>query len=77
MASSEHLACGDRAFVDEDYEAALAYYGKEIQENPSAVAYEARANAHIKLEKHVEAAEDASKAIALDPSNAKAYLRKG
>ena len=44
---------------------------------PSSSTYEARANAYIKLEKYIEAADDANKAIALDKNNAKAYLRKG
>jgi tetratricopeptide (TPR) repeat protein len=48
-----------------------------IQEAPSAKAYEARAKAHIQLENYVEAAEDAGKAIELDPSFAAGYLRKG
>lgn len=44
--------------------------------SPSGV-YEARAYAHIKLQQWMEAVQDASKAIELDPSNVKAYLRKG
>lgn len=44
--------------------------------SPSGV-YEARAYAHIKLQQWMEAVQDASKAIELDPSNIKAYLRKG
>jgi Flp pilus assembly protein TadD len=48
-----------------------------LEVEPSAAVYEARANANIELEKYMEAVQDASKAIELDSSNAKAYLRKG
>jgi hypothetical protein len=44
---------------------------------PSADAYEARANANIKLERYMDAVQDATKALELDGQNAKAYLRKG
>lgn len=48
-----------------------------IEAQPSnALAYESRANAHIKLENYLEAAEDAAKAIELNPTS-KAYLRRG
>ncbi len=47
------------------------------QSPSSAPVYEARANAHLKLENYIEAVEDASKAIELDPSGWKAHLRKG
>lgn len=47
--------------------------------NPSSPAriYESRSNAYLKLEQYMEAVEDASKALELDPSLPKAYLRKG
>jgi Flp pilus assembly protein TadD len=48
-----------------------------LELGPSAAVYEARANANIELERFMEAVQDASKAIELDSSNAKAYLRKG
>jgi len=44
--------------------------------SPSGV-YEARSYAHIKLQDWMEAVQDATKAVELDPNNAKAYLRKG
>ncbi len=43
----------------------------------SANIYDSRAHAHLKLENCIEAVEDASKAIELDPTLSKAYLRKG
>lgn len=39
--------------------------------------YSARAQTHIKLEDWLSAAEDAGKAVQLDPRNAKAQFRKG
>jgi suppressor of G2 allele of SKP1 len=49
-----------------------------IQQSPeSADLYQARAHAHIKAEEYLEAANDASKAIELDPTSVKAFLRRG
>lgn len=48
-----------------------------LELEPSSAVYEARSNANIELEKFMEAVQDASKAIELDSSNAKAFLRKG
>ena len=49
-----------------------------IGANPrDATLYSARAQAHIQLENWLEAADDASKAIDIDPNLAKAYFRKG
>ncbi len=42
-----------------------------------ASAYGARAHAQLKLDNFLEAVEDASKAIELDPKMARAYLHKG
>lgn len=39
--------------------------------------WESRAHAHIKAEDYLEAANDAAKAIELDPGMAKAHLRRG
>lgn len=55
---------------------ALAAGGSLGDYTPAGV-YEARAYAHIKLQQWMEAVQDASKAVDLDPTNSKAYLRKG
>lgn len=52
-------------------------HGQALEASPSADAYEHRAHAYIKLEKYIEAVQDATKAIELDSKNAKAHLRKG
>ncbi|KAF6262019.1 hypothetical protein COO60DRAFT_1699571 [Scenedesmus sp. NREL 46B-D3] len=75
--AQEHIASGDRAFVDEEFETAVRHYTQALEVEPSAAVYEARANAKIELEKYMEAVQDASKAIELDSNYAKAYLRKG
>lgn len=75
--AQEHIAAGDRAFVDEDFDAAVKHYTQALELEPSSAVYEARSNANIELEKFMEAVQDASKAIELDSSNAKAFLRKG
>jgi suppressor of G2 allele of SKP1 len=51
--------------------------GGKLGDYASSGIYEARAYAHIKLQQWMEAVQDASKAVELDPNNAKAYLRKG
>lgn len=66
------------AFVDEDYDLALALYKQAIDASPNdASLYSQRAQTHIKLENYLEAAEDAGKAIELDPNTGRHYHRKG
>ncbi|XP_030453871.1 protein SGT1 homolog [Syzygium oleosum] len=66
------------AFLDDDFESSVDLYSRAIYSSPgSADLYADRAQAHIKLGKFTEAVSDANKAIELDPSLAKAYLRKG
>lgn len=49
-----------------------------IEANPrDAALYTSRAQAHIQLENWLDAAEDASQALTLDPRLAKAHFRKG
>lgn len=43
----------------------------------SAEAYAARSQAHIKLGDYIQAADDANRAIELDPGFAKGHLRRG
>lgn len=57
-------------------EQALAPGAKLGDWTPSAV-HEARAYANFKLGRYMEAVQDAGRAVQLDPSNVKAYLRKG
>lgn len=66
------------AFVDEDYDLALALYKQALDASPNdAALYSQRAQTHIKLENHLEAAEDAGKAIELDPNTGRHYFRRG
>ena len=101
----DHLPQGNRAFVDEDYDAALNLYTKvQIRDCTSALdlnrvsdtdklaagalqalaaqpdsaeIYVARSAAHIRLDQFLEAAEDASQALLLQPSYPKALVRRG
>ncbi|KAJ6818378.1 protein SGT1-like protein [Iris pallida] len=66
------------AFVDDNFELAADLYGKALALDPAcADLYADRAQANIKLGSFTEAVADANRAIELNPSMSKAYLRKG
>ncbi|XP_034676042.1 protein SGT1 homolog A-like [Vitis riparia] len=66
------------AFIDEDYKLAVDLFSKALKIRPNnAELLASRAQANIMLHDYLEAVGDAIKAIQLDPSMAKAYLRKG
>ncbi|CAI0546444.1 unnamed protein product [Linum tenue] len=66
------------AFIDDHFQLAADLYSQAIDLNPnSAELFADRAQANIKLGNLTEAVSDANKAIELDASMAKAYLRKG
>ncbi|RVW43085.1 Protein SGT1-like [Vitis vinifera] len=66
------------AFIDEDYKLAVELFSKALKIRPNnAELLASRAQANIMLHDYLEAVGDAIKAIQLDPSMAKAYLRKG
>ncbi|GIL98106.1 hypothetical protein Vretimale_3572 [Volvox reticuliferus] len=76
--ATDLIAKGDRLFVEEDYAGAVEAYSEALRVDPTnARIYEARANAYIKLEQFTDANVDATRALELSPSLAKAYLRKG
>ncbi|KAL9275071.1 SGT1-like protein, partial [Drosera capensis] len=79
MASvSDLLMKAKEAFIDDHFELAVDLYSQAIDLNSSnAELFADRAQANIKLANFTEAVADANKAIQLDPSMAKAYLRKG
>ncbi|MBA0773640.1 hypothetical protein Gotri_008900 [Gossypium trilobum] len=65
------------AYFDDHFELALDLYSQAIGINPKkAELYADRAQANIKLNNLPDAVADANKAIELDPSMSKAYLRK-
>ncbi|XVF50900.1 hypothetical protein PTKIN_Ptkin04bG0140600 [Pterospermum kingtungense] len=65
------------AFIDDHFELALDLYSQAIELSPKkAELYADRAQANIKLNNLTEAVSDANKAIELDSSLSKAYLRK-
>ncbi|KAL5727164.1 Cochaperone protein [Ranunculus cassubicifolius] len=66
------------AFVDDDFELSVNLYSQAIDVDPkNADLFADRAQANIKLHNFTEAVADANRAIQLDSSMAKAYLRKG
>lgn len=76
--ASAPAAKANAAFVDEDYDLALALYKQAIDANDKdPKLYSQRAQTHIKLENYLEAAEDAGKAIELDPQTGRHHHRKG
>ncbi|GMH28107.1 hypothetical protein Nepgr_029950 [Nepenthes gracilis] len=66
------------AFIDDHFELAVDLYSQAIDLAPTnAELYADRAQANIKLNNFTDAVADANRAIELDSSMAKAYLRKG
>ncbi|ESW30529.1 hypothetical protein PHAVU_002G160300 [Phaseolus vulgaris] len=66
------------AFFDDDFSLAVDFYSEAVQLDPNdAHLFADRAQAYIKLNAFTEAVSDANKAIQLNPSLSKAYLRKG
>ncbi|XP_021892091.1 protein SGT1 homolog [Carica papaya] len=77
MASSDLELKAKEAFIDDHFELAVDLYTQAIALNPnSAELFADRAQANIKLENFTEAVADSNRAIELDLSMAKAYLRK-
>ncbi|XP_059642648.1 protein SGT1 homolog isoform X2 [Cornus florida] len=78
MATDHPAEKAKEAFVDDNFQLAVDLYTQAINLNPkNADLFADRAQANIKLNYFTEAVGDANKAIELDPSMAKAYLRKG
>lgn len=66
------------AFFDDDFSLAVDLYSQAIELDPAnANLFADRAQAHIKLNAFTEAVSDANKAIQLNPTLSKAYIRKG
>lgn len=63
--------------ADKKFTNALDEYTAGIEAYPTAVLYANRAYTHIKLDEFGSAIEDAEQAIALDPTYAKGYYRRG
>ncbi|XP_024976959.1 protein SGT1 homolog B-like [Cynara cardunculus var. scolymus] len=76
--ASDLAAKAKEAFIDDHFELAVDLYSKAIIINPNnSELFSDRSQANIKLKNFTEAVADANKAIELDSSNPKAYLRKG
>lgn len=69
---------GNAAFKAGKYDEAVRHYGAAINKDTrNAVLYSNRAMAHLKLGDFKSAEEDCTLALALDPRNVKALLRRG
>ncbi|KAL7107025.1 hypothetical protein ACP275_06G028000 [Erythranthe tilingii] len=78
MASSDLETKAKEAFIDDHFELAVDLYTQAIGLSPTtAELFADRAQANIKLRNFTEAVADANKAIELDSTMAKTYLRKG
>lgn len=76
--ASELEKKANEAFFEDDFPLAVHLYSQAIDLDPSNADFFAdRAQAHIKLNNFTEAVSDANKAIELNSSLTKAYLRKG
>ncbi|KAK1421432.1 hypothetical protein QVD17_23765 [Tagetes erecta] len=76
--ASDLAAKAKEAFIDDHFELAVDLYSQAISIDPNKPDFFSdRAQANIKLKNFTEAVADANKAIELDSSNPKAYLRKG
>ncbi|XP_055716006.1 sperm-associated antigen 1 [Phlebotomus papatasi] len=72
----KHKIKGNEYFKTNDFEDAHREYTKCIEINPSAVGFNNRAIANIKLNRFKEAIEDCDECLKLEPKNLKALLRK-
>ncbi|GLG97289.1 FK506-binding protein 59 [Gryllus bimaculatus] len=68
---------GNEFFKAREYKEAIEHYSSSIAIEPSPVAYNNRAMAHIKLEQYLEALRDCNKVLELEPNNVKALHRRG
>ncbi|CAN7092129.1 unnamed protein product [Brassica rapa subsp. narinosa] len=77
--ASELAEKAKEAFLEDDFDVAVDLYSRAIDLDPNCAAFFAdRAQANIKiLNFTAEAVADANKAIELEPTLSKAYLRKG
>jgi suppressor of G2 allele of SKP1 len=67
-----------KAYAASDYDSALMLFNQALKADPdNATLYTGRAATYVKLEQHIEASEDAGKAIALDSKQTEAYLQRG
>ncbi len=76
--ASDFYVAGNDAFIEEDFDKAKELYTKAIEVNPNnALYFDRRSSVYIKSQQYIEAAKDATSALALDPSLHSALLSKG
>lgn len=67
---------GNDHFARKDYEGALTFYTKALEQSPEHTVYSNRSIALCKLGRYGDALQDAVECIELEPSFARGYLRK-
>ncbi|XP_030906383.1 sperm-associated antigen 1 [Melopsittacus undulatus] len=67
---------GNEAFASGDYVEAVAYYTRSVSVIPTAVAYNNKAQAEIKLQNWDSALQDCEKVLDMEPGNIKALMRR-
>lgn len=74
----ENFYIGNNYYIDENYDHAIVKYTEAIAHlGKFAKVYAHRAACYLKLKDYMNALEDCNKAIALDASEERCYLRKG
>lgn len=76
--AADYFALGDYEYDREDYEAAIAAYGRAIELKPDfAQAYNNRAYTYMKIDAYASALPDLDQAIALRPDYVNALINRG
>jgi len=75
--ASEEKQTGNNHYLKGEFADAIKHYTNAIEESPSAILYGNRATAFFKLNQWKLALFDCDKAIKMDATYVKAYLRKG
>ncbi|KAL0218368.1 hypothetical protein P9112_004021 [Eukaryota sp. TZLM1-RC] len=77
MSFADLKSKGNESFKSKKFEDAIHWYTEALSVSPAKEVYCNRAAAYINLGKFDEALKDADSSLSIDPSFAKAYLRKG
>ncbi|TBU07604.1 hypothetical protein CWI36_0252p0040 [Hamiltosporidium magnivora] len=76
--ANEYKEIGNKEFKNGNYEESIRYYTLGIEENPlNEIIFSNRAASYAKLSKNEEGIEDCHRALNINPSFYKAYIRLG
>eukprot|EP01117_Protostelium_nocturnum_P004916 TRINITY_DN1780_c0_g1_i1.p1 TRINITY_DN1780_c0_g1~~TRINITY_DN1780_c0_g1_i1.p1 ORF type:complete len:305 (+),score=71.70 TRINITY_DN1780_c0_g1_i1:185-1099(+) len=77
LGANEEKQTGNNHYLKGEYADAIKHYTNAIEESPSAILFGNRATAFFKINQWKMSLYDCDKAIKMDPTYVKAYLRKG